>query len=904
MALASTRYTMSSLMEPSPHWQKIKQIVGDALELSPGQRPEFLDQACAQSPELRAEVESLLSAHAEADGLSFAPWSEQSLEAALLGQFIGPYRLVQRLGEGGMGQVWLAEQTSPVRRHVALKLIRGGFFDTVLLQRFQAERQSLAIMDHPSIAKVFDAGATPQAQPYFVMEYVEGRPITAYCDVKKLSIPERLRLFIQVCDGIQHAHQKAIIHRDIKPANILVVEVDGKPTPRIIDFGLAKTVAAADPGKMLFTQAGSFLGTPGYTSPEQTDPTIQDIDTRTDVYSLGVVLYELLTGNLPFDPQRLKKESLEKVLRLLREEDPLTPSKKVSGAPNTSPALAALRRTDSTQLATLLRGDLDWITMKALERDRERRYASPSDLGADLEHYLANRPVLARPASAGYRFQKYVRRNRVGVSVAAGALALLIAFTVMQAFQLRRITRERDRANRITDFMTSMFKVSDPSEARGNSITAREILDKSSQEIETGLSKDPELQAKMMAVMGEVYLNLGLEEKAQSLIERSVEIRRQLLGLRNRETLDSLDKLAWTLQDQGKYAEAEQIEREILPIRRELFGPEDKDTLGSQLNLANDLCGQAKYAESEKIDREALAIRQRLFPEDQLTLIEMSNLAVTISLMGRYKESDQILTEALAKMNRTLGPEHPFTIKALSNLADNYDKEGRLAEAEAITRKTLEIRRRVLGPDHPDTITNDGDLGTLLNEQGRYAEAEAIHREILEKQKRITGAEHPQTLLTMNNLADDLSALHRYAEAEQLSRESWEIEQRVLGAEHPSTLLTAVGLAAIYRLEGRFAEAERLTRSSLASQRKVLGNAHADCAFSEYNLALIAAAQNNRDSAFALLEAALSHNLRPDLAAGLETAPLLKPLHSDPRFVTLVATAKNLASANQPQLAH
>ncbi len=895
---------MSSLMEPSEQWIKIKQIVGDALELSPSQRPEFLRHACGQDPALREEVQSLLAAYAEADGLSHSPWSEQTLEAALLRQSIGPYRLVNKLGEGGMGQVWLAEQTGPVRRLVALKLIRGGFFDPILLQRFQAERQSLAIMDHPYIAKVFEAGATAEGQPYFAMEYVEGLPITVYCDEKKFSIPERLHLFVQVCDGIQHAHQKAIIHRDIKPANILVVEVDGKPIPRIIDFGLAKTIAAADSGKTLFTQVGSFLGTPGYTSPEQTDPSLQDIDTRTDVYSLGVVLYQLLAGHPPFDPERLKKHSLEKVLSLLREEDPQTPSDKVRRTRETSTTLAALRRTDALQLVTLLRGDLDWITMKALERDRERRYSSPSDLAADLTRYLANRPVLARPASRGYRVQKYVRRNRVAVSVAAGALALLIAFTVMQAFQLRRITRERDRANRVTDFITSMFKVSDPSEARGNTITAREILDKSSQEIETGLSKDPELQAKMMSVMGEVYLNLGLLPIARSLIEQSIDIRRPLLGLRNRETLDSLDKLAWVLQEQGRYAMAEKIEREILPIRREMFGPEDKDTLSSELNLANDLCEQAQYAESEKLDREALAIRERKLPEDPVTLIELSNLAITISLTGRYKESDQILTEALATMNRTLGPEHPFTIKALSNLADNYDKEGRFADAEQITRKTLAIRRRVLGPDHPDTLTNGGDLGTLLYEQDLYAEAEQIHRETLEKQKRITGPEHPQTLQTMKNLADDLSALHRYMEAEQLSRESWEIAQRVLGAEHPNTLRAAVGLGAVYRLEGRYAEAERITRAALYSQHKIFGDSHADCAFSEYNLAVIAAAQKKRDSAFALLQTALSHNLSPDLVAGLEDAPSLRPLHSDPRFVTLLAAARQIAARYSSLEAH
>jgi serine/threonine protein kinase len=521
-------------------------------------------------------------------------------------QFIGPYKLLRRLGEGGMGQVWLAEQTEPVHRHVALKLIRVGRYDDDILQRFRSERQSLAMMDHPSIAKVFDAGATPDGQPYFVMEYVPGVAITRYCDDTRLTIRQRLELFSRVCEGIQHAHQKAIIHRDLKPANVMVTEVDGKPMPRIIDFGLAKAIGPQVSDETMMTRAGDWVGTPGYMSPEQADGNL-DIDTRTDVYSLGVILYVLLTGELPFDMTQWKKQPFYEAMRQLHEIDPLKPSTKIRKQDGDTLAKVAQRRHDEPRmLVREVSGDLDCIVLKALEKDRDRRYATPLELAADVDRYLRNAPVSAHPASIAYRTRKYVRRNRLGVSFAAAGLVLLVGFAVTQAIEVRKIRQQRDRADRIAQFMTGIFKVPNPSEARGSTVTAREILDRASQQIGSNLNRDPELQAQLMKTMAQTYTGLGLYGRSQDLTEHALAIQTSLFGERNRETLASESYLAQTLQAQGHLPEAEKSLEATIAAQRQVLGPKDRDTLASMDRLGYVYSNEARHADAENMFRETL----------------------------------------------------------------------------------------------------------------------------------------------------------------------------------------------------------------------------------------------------------------------------------------------------------
>ncbi|HTS35820.1 MAG TPA: tetratricopeptide repeat protein [Candidatus Solibacter sp.] len=680
---------------------------------------------------------------------------------------IGPYRLIEMVGVGGMGEVWRAEQTEPFHRVVALKLIKQGMDTRTVVARFDSERQALALMEHPNIAKVFDAGITSTGRPYFVMEYVPGRPITDYCDHRQRSIKQRLELFMKVCEGVQHAHQKGIIHRDLKPSNVIVEELDGKAEPKIIDFGLAKAMGARLTDMTLFTEVGGVVGTPDYMSPEQADRNEQNIDTRTDVYSLGAILYELLVGALPFASEEFRGAGLENMLRKIRQEEPLSPSHRARSLGDSSHELATKRREAPESLARHLSGELDWITMKALEKDRARRYSSPSDLAADIQRHLHDLPVLAGPPSAAYRAGKFLYRHRFGAAVACAALLLLIAFAVTMTFQAHRIAKERDRANReaaaskrVSEFMTSMFKLSDPRENRGNTVTAREILDRASQGIRTGLANDPEVQSRMMQVMGGVYDNLGLYPQAQSLLADAVKIRRAVLGPESPDTLSSMESLARVLREEGQYADAEKLQRETLAGRQKILGAEDPDTAIAMSQLAMILYDEGRSAEAEKIAQQGLDIHRRLVgPEDQNTLWAMVILASVYYDENRLPEAEKLYGEALQIRRRLLGSDHPDTLALMDGYATTLAQEHRNDEAEKMLRETLDIRTRVLGPDHRDTLMSMNNLANMLFIEGRYPEADKLERDTLQIQQRVLGPNNPDTAMSMYNLGG--IALHK-----------------------------------------------------------------------------------------------------------------------------------------------
>jgi non-specific serine/threonine protein kinase/serine/threonine-protein kinase len=772
----------------------------------------------------------------------FGPRETVAVFESDTGRRIGAYRLLQRIGEGGMGEVWLAEQLEPWRK-VAIKLIKPGMDTKQVLARFESERQALALMDHPAIAKVFDGGSTGEGRPYFVMEYVSGVPITEHCDANRLSTAARLELFSKVCEGVQHAHQKAIIHRDLKPSNILVSLVDGRAQAKIIDFGIAKATGYRLTEKTLFTERGAIIGTPEYMSPEQADLGGQDVDTRTDVYSLGVILYQLLTGELPFGSKELRSSSYEELRRKLREVEPPRPSAKLHSLGDGAADAARRRDTDAGGLRKQLEGDVDAINMKALEKERARRYGTPSELIADIARHLRHEPVVARPPSLAYRIGKYIRRHRLGVGVAMGLAVLLLAFAATMAVQARRTAVERDRANReretsdkVSAFLASMLNSLKP-DALGDALW--KDLHQRVAAARRSRGAPEERVAATLASLDEALVGVNLTGTAvhlldEQILDRAGKTLEQDTGADPKLAGRLEHTLGTTYRDLGLYPQAEAHFNRAVEVRARAFGPEDPETLLSKNGLANVYMETGRPEEAEKLHGAVLEARRKALGADNRdTLYSMNNLAEVYMLQGRYADAEKLQREVLEGERRVLGPEHPDTLDGMLNLAEVYEYEGRYAEAETLAHRGIEIRQRVQGPETPTLLLAINNLAGMYRKEGRFAEAEKLHRDSLEGLRRMMGPSHPWTLAAMEGLAEDVSGQGRYAEAEKLFRETLEARQRVLGAEHPDTLESLSGLAGLYDDQGRYAEAEQLARRAVTGYEQMswknseqVGDAH------------------------------------------------------------------------------
>jgi serine/threonine protein kinase/tetratricopeptide (TPR) repeat protein len=677
---------------------------------------------------------------------------------------IGPYRILSHLGDGGFGTVYLAEQLQPVRRRVALKVIKAGMDSRAVVARFEAEREALVMMDHPGVAKVFDAGVAEDGRPYFAMEHVEGEPISAYCDHHALTPDDRLRLMVRVCHAVQHAHMKGIIHRDLKPGNILVESIDGEPAPKVIDFGVAKALRPFHTHSGIVTEIGQMVGTPEYMPPEQARGAAADVDTRADVYALGAVLYELLTGTPPIESAVLRREGYVAMQRLIEQQVPEVPSRRLSraGAPP-STAGTSDRRTHAR-----VPRDLDWIVMRCLEKERARRYESVAALARDIERFLSNQPVEAGPPSLTYRAAKFLRRHRLAVAAAAVCLAVGLGALVITSWALSRAITDRaeaqtkatlaegalQEAEAVTSFITTMLSEADP-ENLGRDVTVREVLDKAQRDLArrrpaASPARFPE--ARIRQAIGTTYLGLGLLEQAQTQLEQAIAIREREDGPEALTTIRARFQLAAVLFARSRLDEAESIYRRCLDSWRRLGIEDDEQVFGAMNNLAQIAARLGRNEESIALQRQALiGMRETLGPFHEFTLGVMINVASHLRDTGNLAEAEPLLREALAGWQDHFGAEHPGTLLAMYNLALLDMEAGRLEEAASLSQRVVEVRSRVLGDEHPDTIKARSNLGLVLTRAGDPG-AEAVYLIAWEQAGRILGPEHDVTITTALNL--------------------------------------------------------------------------------------------------------------------------------------------------------
>ncbi len=732
---------------------EVEDALADALLRASSEREARLAVLREQYPELRVALAARIDEWNGMPAAAARP-DEPALEVVFaVGARVGRYQLLEHLADGGMGTVWRAEQREPISREVALKFIKLGMDTAQFMARFEAERQALAMMDHPNIAKVFDAGSTVGGRPYFVMEYIRGTPILVYCEHEQVSTEGRLRLFVDVCRAIQHAHQKGVIHRDIKSSNVMVSQHDGVPVPKVIDFGVAKATSGELGGHTLVTQHRQVLGTPAYMSPEQIDASGIDVDTRSDVYSLGVLLYELLTGTTPFDNEELLSGGYAEMLRTIREVEPLRPSTRVTlhGGRGVGRAPGDVARSGQR-----LRGELDWIVMKCLEKDRGRRYDTATGLAADISRFLANEPVLAGPPGAGYRVAKFIRRNRGRVLAATAVAVVLVLGAIVSVIGWLRALDEQRNADEVVAFMNATLRGVDPSVAKGRDITMlKEMMDVAAARIARGeLADVPAAEVRLGTTIGDIYRRLALYQDAREMLVPTLERARAIWPEGHVQVAFVLASLATLDYVQGNLTAAEPQYREALSItERQLVG-DDRRVAAAMGNLAVLLQARGELDEAERLYRRGLAINRRLAAGDHRSVAWfMQALATLLTVRGDHEAAEPLYVESLA-MNRRLFPgDDPGVATGLGHLAILHHGRNELEQAEQHYRESLAMNRRLHEGDHPSVATGLNTLATLLRDKGDLEEATRMFVESMDMSRRLFSGDEPNRDANLDALA-------------------------------------------------------------------------------------------------------------------------------------------------------
>jgi eukaryotic-like serine/threonine-protein kinase len=840
-----------------------EQIIATARgKATPQERSAFLDEACHADPSQRLRIEQRLKAEEQQRplegssaspsdaGTAFAPEPTTGSNGSLRegpGSVIGPYHLVRAIGEGGMGIVYLADQERPIRREVALKIIKQGMDTKEVIARFEAERQALAMMDHPNIARVFDAGTTDSGRPYFVMELVQGIPITRYCDENRLTIRERLELFVPVCKAIQHAHQKGIIHRDIKPSNVLVSVYDGKPVPKVIDFGIAKATGQELTEETMFTQIGAVIGTLEYMSPEQAEGSLQDIDTRSDIYSLGALLYELLTGVTPITAGKLRDAAVFEVLRRIREDEPPSPSTRLGQSKETLRTTSEQRRSDPVRLAKLLHGELDWIVMRALEKERTRRYETANGFARDIERYLTGEPVDAGPPSATYRLKKFAGKNKLLLGAIAACTALLLLGAIISTWQAvrarraeRAATREKDRANTeaasanaVTEFLeNSLLSQASAQQQSGldqkpdPDVKVRTLLDRAASGIGGKFTAQPMVEADVRETIGNTYRDLNLLSQAEEQFKKAYSLRLRAAGADDPKTISALADMASLAADQGKLPEATRIGEGVVQNFTRVLGPDDARTAKATQALGVFYLYQGLYAKGEPLLKKALSYQMRTLGIDNIqTLTTSDSLEYLYVNDHKYPQAEQLALKALESYKRLYGPDHPFTLREMYGLGRIYLDEEKFPQAEALLLPVMEGNIRLLGPEHPNTLSTEQTVASLYNKEGKHAEALAMQQKVYDAFNK-QGPDLPGTLAAEGDLAGLYAINGDLQKAEALDKDTLEKDTRKYGPAHPETLTAMSNLAYLYETHNRYAEALPLELRAQQIAEKQYGPDH------------------------------------------------------------------------------